>query len=119
MAVTVQLCQLSGIIESLPQLVVQGPGLDRASVGTPELHQAKQWNKNNMFSQTMIKRGMIVVTEDVAAKEIQKGPEAKWFIRKDPLESDRLSPVPVIDSGRSFVMDVNDLRLRTIRELVA
>ena len=119
MAVTVQLCQLSGIIESLPQLVVQGPGLDRASVGAPELHQAKQGNKNNIFSQTMIKRGMIVVTEDVAAKEIQKGPEAKWFIRKDPLESDRLSPVPVIDSGRSFVMDVNDLRLRTIRELVA
>ena len=62
---------------------------------------------------------MITVTEDVTAQKTQKTLETKPFIRKDAFKSNRLSTIPVIDPGRCLVMDVNDLRFRTISEPVA
>ena len=98
MTVTIQALQPSGIIESLSQLVVKGPGLDRASVGAPELHQTKERDEKKIFPQGVIMVCMIVIAEDVTAQQIQKSPKTKSFIREDSFEGNRLPSVPVIDS---------------------
>jgi hypothetical protein len=101
---TIQGFQPSGIIKRLSQSVVQGPGLDRASVGAPELHETKERDQKKMFPQGVIVVCMIVIAENIAAQQIQKSAKTKSVIRKDPFKGNRLPSVPVIDSGRSLVV---------------